>query len=635
MSGAVSLVTDPRVIGWRFLPHTSETSPVDPSGQHVHLTPDLMVPMRDGVRLAADLYRPAANGEPVPGRWPAILIRTPYSKVTLQQTQHVGQRWAEAGYACVIQDCRGRYQSEGTFYKYVHEPEDGYDTVEWVAAQDWCDGHVGTTGASYLCHVQTFMAPLRPPHLKAMFCIKGGFFNAHTSGVRQGGALEFRQMVWAFKEARVSQEAQRDPVVRAALAETSLADWLTRFPFKRGYSPISAAPAYEEYLFDQLEHGDYDDYWKQIGFNTEERLAEYADVPTVYLSSWYDIYAWSDVDFFQHLAPVKRGPIRLIMGPWEHTGEERVAGEVDFGPEARLAGNLAADRFALERRWFDRWLKGIQNGVDAEPAVRYFAMGGGSGGRSPEGHLQHGGTWRAAAGWPLPDAQPVSLYLQPGGRLADQAPEAGQASSGYTHDPAHPVPTLGGNMIRYENILWPGAYDQRERPEFFLCKPPYLPLATRPDVLVFRTRPLDRELEVTGAVTVRLHVSSSAPDTDFTVKLIDEYPPSQDYPRGFAMNVTHGIRRCRYRDGREAGGPMLPEKAYALDITCYPTSNRFQPGHCIRLDVASSNYPHFDLNTNTGEPFGASQRLQAAHNRVHHDQEHPSRVVLPVIRGRA
>ncbi len=602
-----------------------------PIWEEVHATSDVMVPMRDGVRLAADLYLPARNGSPEPGRWPAILIRTPYNKVTLQRTQNVGQLWAQHGYACLIQDCRGRYNSAGTFYKYINEPQDGYDTVEWMAKQAWCDGNIGTTGASYLCHVQTFMAGLSPPHLKAMFCIKGGFYNAHTSGVRQGGALEFRQMVWAFKEAKVSQEAQRDPVVQKAFAETNLADWLKRFPFKRGYSPISPAPAYEAYLFDQLENSDYGDYWKQIGFNTEECLDAYADIPTVYLSSWYDIYARSTVDFYRNLSRAKQAPIQLIMGPWEHSTDERIAGDVDFGPGASLAGSLASDRFALERRWFDRWLKGIENGAERDAPVRYFAMGGGDGRRTPEGHLSHGGTWRCSQAWPPTDAREVPLYLDAGGGLSATPPEGSEASSGYRYDPADPVPTLGGNMIRYENILWPGAYDQRERPDFFLCKPPYLPLAARPDILVFRTPPLDQDLEVTGTPTARLYVSSSAPDTDFTLKLVDEYPPNEDYPRGFAMNITHGIRRCRYRNGRDKAELMAPGRIYPIEITCYPTSNRFQSGHRIRLDIASSNYPHFDINTNTGEPFGTSQRLAVAHNTVHHNRDYPSHLILTVL----
>jgi putative CocE/NonD family hydrolase len=500
-----------------------------------------------------------------------------------------------------------------------------------MARQAWCDGNVGTTGGSYLCHVQTFMAALNPPHLKAMFCIKGGFYNAHTCGIRQGGALEFRQVVWAFKEASVSQEAQRDPAIKKAFEGTDLADWLVRYPFKRGYSPLSPATAYEAYLYDQIENGDYNAYWKQLGLNAEERIADYADVPTVYLCGWYDIYARSIIDFYRNLSRIKRGPIKLIMGPWEHGGEGQVAGEVDLGSGASLAGNLYPDRFALERRWFDRWLKGIGNGIEDDPPVRYFVMGGGDGRQTGQGNMNHGGTWRTAHAWPPSDAQRLTFYLHDGGGLSASPPDETSGSSSYCYDPRNPVPTLGGNMIRYGNILWPGAYDQCERPEFFLCQPPYLPLATRPDMLVFRTAPLEKDVEVTGTITARLYISSSAPDTDFTVKLIDEYPPNVDYPRGFAMNVTHGIVRCRYRDSRERAELMEAGEIYSVEITCYPTSNRFCRGHRIRVDIASSNYPHFDLNTNTGEPFGSSQRMIVADNKVYHNGDYGSHIVLPIV----
>lgn len=245
--------------------------------------------------------------------------------------------------------------------------------------------------------------------------------------------------------------------------------------------------------------------------------------------------------------------------------------------------------------------------------------------------MHHGGTWRTSDAWPPLGTEQTSFYLQGGGGLSRAAPQGKTGSSGYLYDPREPAPTLGGNMIRYQNVLWPGAYDQRERPEFFLCKPPYLPLATRPDILVFRTEPLGGDVEVSGTVIARLYISSSAPDTDFAVKLIDECPPNEDYPRGFAMNVTHGILRCRYRSSRERAEWMEPGEIYQVEITCYPTSNRFQEGHRIRLDIASSNYPHFDINTNTGEPFGASQRIFVADNRVYHSKDHPSHVILPVV----
>jgi putative CocE/NonD family hydrolase len=319
------------------------------------------------------------------------------------------------------------------------------------------------------------------------------------------------------------------------------------------------------------------------------------------------------------------------MGPWEHGNEGQVAGEVDFGENASLSGNIETDRFTLERRWFDRWLKGIQNGVENDPPVRYFAMGGGDGRRTLAGQIRHGGSWRAADAWPPSTTQKAALYLQADGGLAPELNTSPPAASTYRYDPRDPVPTLGGNMIRYQNILWPGAYDQVERPGFFLCKPPYLPLATRHDVLVYRSEPLERDLEIAGTVVARLHISSSAPDTDFTVKLIDEYPPNVDYPRGFAMNITHGIQRCRYRNSRERAEFMEPGQVYAIKVVCYPTSNLFQEGHRIRVDIASSNYPHFDVNPNTDAPLGRAQRTAIADNTVHHSRERPSHILLPVV----
>jgi putative CocE/NonD family hydrolase len=368
----------------------------------------------------------------------------------------------------------------------------------------------------------------------------------------------------------------------------------------------------------------------QVGLNAEAYLDAYADVPTLYLCGWYDIYARSTIDFFENLSPIKRGPIQLIMGPWEHSNEGRVAGEVDMGEEAFLAGNLAEDRFALERRWFDHWLKGVPNGAGDDPAVRYYTMGGGDGRRTSEGHMSHGGRWRSAAAWPPAGGRAVALYMRAGGDLSTEAPgDDGELSSAYLYDPRHPVPTLGGNMIRHGNILWPGAYDQVERPDFFLCRPPYLPLATRHDVLVFRTPPLERDVEVTGSIVAHLYVSSSAPDTDFTVKVIDEGVPNEDYPRGFAMNVTHGIRRCRYRDSRERAEWMELGEVYEIEVVCYPTSNLFQRGHRIRVDVSSSSYPHYDPNPNTGGPLGRELRTEIAENAIYHAPDCPSHVLLP------
>jgi len=730
---------------------------------------NVMIPMRDGVKLAGDLYMPAIDGKPEEGRqFPCVLIRTPYNKSAENpEVRNPGYYWTHYGYCCFIQDVRGRFESEGEFYKYTGEAEDGYDTVEWIAVQKWCNGSICTDGPSYLCHVQTSMALLRPPSLKAMFCNKGGFFNAHSSGVRQGGAFEARQWVWGVKQA-----PRTTPQMKEAMNEIDvhLGDWLKRYPWKKADSPLSLTQEYEKYLFDQASNMAYGPYWKQIGLNTEEYLDDFADIPCIWLSGWYDIYCRSTIDFFTHLTPRKKGPHLLIMGPWQHVGPEgHVAGDVDFGVSALISGNLAPTVTSLARRWFDRWAKGasprrkplqlkspkqktttlgdqtspqsssssqetawpglpvesllrgpsvyvLPSSVPKErteedgplpPPVRYFRMGGGDGHKTSQGHMYHGGVWMAASGWPPVGTEYVNFYLgkrtlKPnrydqvvmekkndgaGAKMAGTAAsgtigdnddddceadeQLGQADgmipsktsfphlsssssssdngcytftphhppstiltnplcvSSYDFDPRDPCPSIGGNVFGHRDVLLAGAFNQVERPGFFLCKPPYLPLSSRRDVLVFRTNPLKSSLDVTGMPIVKLIVSTSALDTDFTAKLIDEYPPSPSYPSGYAMQVTHGIRRCRFRADRTKPEWMVPGRAEEITIELYPTSNLFARGHVIRLDISSSNFPHFDLNMNTGEEF-ENQRCVVATNRVFHQHAYPSRLMLPI-----
>jgi hypothetical protein len=294
------------------------------------------------------------------------------------------------------------------------------------------------------------------------------------------------------------------------------------------------------------------------------------------------------------------------------------AGDVDFGPAAPVDGNLADDFFALRRRWFDRWVKGAANGVDAEPAVRIFVMGGGSGRRDTAGRLDHGGRWRIAADWPLPQTQWTKFYLNSDRSLGRETPHDGAQPLDYTSDPRNPVPTIGGALSSGEPVMRGGAYDHRK-------------LRERADVLAFSTPPLARDLEVTGPVSVRLWIASDSPDTDFTAKLIDVHPPNEDYPNGFAMNLTEGILRCRYRDSWERPTPMAPGEVYAITIELFPTGNLFSRGHRLRLDIASSNFPHFDINPNSGEPEGAMEHPRVARNRVLIDAAHPSHIVLPII----
>jgi putative CocE/NonD family hydrolase len=304
---------------------------------------------------------------------------------------------------------------------------------------------------------------------------------------------------------------------------------------------------------------------------------------------------------------------------------------VDFGPHAVLDGNLAPDFLSLRRRWFDRWLRDVDNGVDREPPVKLFVMGGGSGRRNAAGRLDHGGAWRAESDWPIPDTRWTPYYLGPGGLLATEAPRARRDFVEYRYDPRDPVPTIGGTVTSGQPVMVGGAFDQREAARFFGSREPYRPLADRSDVLVFQTPPLEEAVELTGPIRVELWISSSAPDTDFTAKLIDVYPASADYPDGFAMNLTDGILRVRYRDSWEHPALMTPGEVYRIRIDAFPTSNRFARGHRIRLDISSSNFPHFDANPNTGEPEGRATRVAVARNRVYLEAGRPSHAILPVI----
>jgi uncharacterized protein len=604
----------------------------------------VMVPMRDGVRLATDIYRPARNGVAITGRFPVILERTPYgrdqrsrSEIDLGMSEsltrpEVAASFVRHGYVVAFQDCRGRWGSEGEFVKYLREGEDGYDTVLWLAAQPWCDGRVATMGLSYAAHTQGALACLAPKPLAAMVIDSGAFSNAYQSGIRYGGAFELKQATWAFNQAKESRYAQANPLVRAALEREDLRKWFAMMPWKPGHSPVRWVPEYEDYLFEQWTHGAFDDYWRQLGIYTEGFYDTFADVPQVHMSSWYDAYVRTATDNYVALRRRKKSAVRLIMGPWLHGDRATTSsGDVEFGPNASFDGNLGANWREFRRRWFDHWVKGVANGVDREPAVRLFLMGGGSGLRTPAGKLDHGGRWIQSTNWPLPETRFVRYHLQPEGRLDPALPPEGAESYSYDHDPSRPVPTIGGALTSGEPVFTGGAYDQREDPRFFGIQNPGMPLASRADVLVFETEPLAEDVAVIGPIAVHLHVSSCAVDTDFTAKLIDVHPPNVDYPQGFAMNLTDGILRCRYRDSWEKPTPMTPGTVYAIAIEPFATCNLFKRGHRIRLDIASSNFPRFDVNPNSGEPEGKARLRRIATNTVYADQARPSHVVLPLV----
>ncbi|MBL8835124.1 MAG: CocE/NonD family hydrolase [Alphaproteobacteria bacterium] len=613
----------------------------------VAIESDVMVAMRDGVRLATDIHRPARDGRALPGPFPVVLERTPYGKTQSSRSERtardpkpggraeVARAFVARGYAVVYQDCRGRHGSEGRFTKYLDDGPDGADTVAWLVAQPWCDGRVGTMGLSYAAHTQAALGCLAPAGLAAQVIDSGGFSNAFQGGIRQGGAFELKQATWAYNQALLSPEVARDPVRRAALAAEDLRAWFARMPWRPGHSPLRFAPDYEDYLFEQWTHGAFDDYWKQVGIYMAGSYDRYADVPVVIMSSWYDAYTRTATENYIGLRSRKAGPVKLILGPWTH-GDRSVthAGDVDFGPEATIDGAIAPDWREFRLRWFDRFLKGVDNGADRDPAVRIFVMGGGSGRRNEAGRLDHGGRWRAEADWPLPDTRWTNYYLHGDGTLRTTPPEDAAPPLEYDFDPAKPVPSIGGTITSGLPLMEGGAYDQVEAAAFYGCAPPFLPLASRADILVFQTAPLAEPVEVTGPITVRLWIASDCPDTDFTAKLIDVHPPSADYPRGYAMNITDGILRARYRSSWEHPTPMEPGQVYEVAVEPFPTSNLFAAGHRIRLDIASSNFPHFDVNPNTGEPEGRARRKRIARNSVFVDRARPSHVVLPVIARR-
>ncbi len=584
---------------------------------------NVMVPMRDGVRLAADVYRPARDGKPVDGRFPTLLTRTPYNK---QGSAAEAKYYASRGYAVVANDCRGRYASEGTWRLMVDDPADGFDIVEWIARQPWSDGKVGTFGTSYPGGTQHALAEMSPPHLTTMIPIDA-LSNCGVSGMRHGGAFELRFMNWMFNQgASNSQAALANPALKAALDENArrIRDHVDSLPFFKGTTPLKHAPEYESWLFEALRSGPETDFWKIKGMSVVDHVSDYKDVPVLHITGWYDSWTRQVTMNYEALSKAKTSPQRLVIGPWVH-GSQRsnVSGEVEFTREA------AIDLNAFRLRWYDHWLKGAENGVEADPPVLLYIMGTGDDHKTQHG-LMHGGYWRAESEWPLSRARATDYYLHADGSLSTSKPTEPERRTTYNFDPNHPVPTIGGNISSNNNLMSNGGYDQRPRDDTHAAQN-RLPLSERPDVLVFRTEPLADDVEVTGTVEVHLWIASTAPDTDFTAKLVDEIPPNTDYPLGFDLNIGDSIIRARYRESLNHPRLMEPGQVYPVAIRRYPTSNVFKKGHRIRIDISSSNYPRFDVNPNTGEPLGTSRRRIVVDNTVFHDAQRPSRVVLPIV----
>ena len=593
---------------------------------------DVMVPMRDGVKLATDIYFPARGDVHAEGKFSVVLERTPYNK---SAGSVAAAHLVPYGYIVIFQDVRGRYKSEGRWRPIRDDPNDGFDTARWIGAQSWCNGSIGTMGSSYGGATQHALAIANAPYIKAMVP-RNAMSNFGRYGVRHNGAFELRFFNWAFTLGVATEEPNRSAAAMRAAEEPAAApalinmgahvrDYVRGLPLRPGTTPLKFAPDYEAWLIEAMSHCDYDDFWKNSGSSVVDHLAEYKDVPEYHTTGWYDSWGTQVANLnYVELRKAKHSLQRLIVGPWIHSAENH-----DFAGQAQFTEDAALDLWAFHLRWFDHWLKGIDNGVDREPPIRIYVMGGGDAHKTAEGRIFVGGHWRNEQEWPLARTQATPYYLHSGGVLSPDAPTA-DAPIRYLFDPRNPVPTLGGNISSQGTIMFQGAANQRCNPDFWLCTDSR-PLSARNDVVIFQTPPLANDMEVTGRLIVKLWAASNSLDTDFTAKLIDVYPPNHDFPGGVDLNIADSIVRARYRNGFGKAELLTSGQPYEFTIEMYPTSLVFARGHRIRLDISSSNFPRFDINPNTGEPLNNNRRWQIAENTIYLDAQHPSHIVLPVI----
>ncbi|NOX99680.1 MAG: CocE/NonD family hydrolase [Verrucomicrobia bacterium] len=600
------------------------------SGKEIQSDPvigrDIMVSMRDGVKLATDVYLPSKEGKVIEGKYPVILTRLPYNK---DGCKGYAPFFAKNGYVFVAQDTRGCFKSEGEWHMLTDDGVDGVDTAAWIAKQPWSNGEIGMMGTSYFGGTQHAMAMAKAPQLKTVIPVDAMSNLGHAS-MRYGGAFELRFWNWIINNAGSASRQAKDPGVATALKQMAAQrkSYLMQLPLRRGTTPLKLTPDHESWLVEGMKNGANNDFWKQN--NVIDYPQDYKDIPVYLVGGWYDSWASNTTANYMALTPAIKGPVYLIMGPWIHNGQAGSAhGQVDFGGNAAIAKPLD-----WRLQWFDHWLKGkgeaVGKAAPFKSKVRIFVMGQGDGHKTKAGKLFHGGSWRNEQEWPLARTKYTAYYLQSDGGLATEKSELGQTSTSFEFDPKNPVPTIGGNISSGEGILIAGAYDQRGGKHVWNWQKP-IPLSARNDVLVFETEPLKQDVEVTGEIEVNLWASSSALDTDFTAKLIDVYPPTKDFPEGFDLSIGDGIIRARFRDSLKEEKLMKPGEVYPMTIKLYPTSNVFKKGHRIRVDISSSNFPRFDVNPNTGEPLNDNRRVQTAINTVHMDAEHPSHILLPIV----
>ncbi|HVA89826.1 MAG TPA: CocE/NonD family hydrolase [Chloroflexota bacterium] len=563
---------------------------------------DMPATMRDGTVLRANIYRPRGEGP-----WPVLLTRLPYGKdLPLGSAVLDPVQVARRGYVVIVQDTRGCWASEGDWYPFVTEAEDGVDTIAWAASLPYADGQVGMYGASYYGFTQWAAAALRPPALRALVpsvtwadpadgLMSRGGAREHGPGARwnmlmglgelarrhAGDAPALGKAIWMLGQ-------EIDALGSRGYWELPLADFppLRRTNVGRMFFDSFAAPQ--------------DVTPRPVAATAIVGKHAGVQVPTFNIGGWYDIFLAGTIANYTAMRSQGK-PAKLLIGPWTHGLGGNPVGEINFGMGAQGSFlDLRTDLGSLQLRWFDHWLKARDTGIMEEPPIKLFVMGA--------------NLWRDEQEWPLARAVPSQWYLHTEGTLSRERPDD-ETPDLYDYDPADPTPTRGGALLMTPEFP-PGPYDQRV-------------IEARPDVLVYRSAPLEHDVEVTGPIAVHLWAISSAPDTDFVARLTDIFPD------GRAINLTDGIIRARYRNHAKGEAPTLiePGRPYEYEIDLWATSNLFKAGHRIGLQVTSSNFPRWDRNQNTGHPIGVDAELAVAHQQILHDQEHPSRVVLPLVVG--
>jgi putative CocE/NonD family hydrolase len=558
---------------------------------------DVPLATRDGTVLRSDVYRPADGG-----RHPVLLGRTQYGKETWGAWM-APARTAGEGYVVVVNDMRGQFASEGEFDPFAYDVEDSYDVVEWCAAQAWSSGKVGMFGSSSCGFVQLQAAIAQPPHLVAIAPKQTWSSFGRGCAYDPGGAFSMYTQEWALLQTTIDWEHRipRDRPDRVAVRQAA-ARALWEVGRWHGHLPLRELPPLPRdvapYYYRWLEHPDHDAYWQARNVAAQyERI----QIPALHLVGWFDRFAVSTVRNYRGIferggTPEARRNQKLIIGPWPHGVPVITAcGDQHYGP----AGSV--DVRALLLRWYGYWLKGIDTGIMDEPRVRLFILGE--------------NLWRDEEEWPLARTRFTPYYLHSQGRantldgdgLLSPTPPTDEPVDSYRFDPIDPTPSVPGRVAR----PW-GPVDQR-------------PIERRPDVLCYTSPPLARDTEVTGPIVARLWAASSAPDTDWLIKLVDVYPD------GYAFRLSEGMIRARYRESQERPTLLEPGRIYQYTIELAPVGNLFRAGHRIRVEVASASFPQYDRNMNTGQAFGADTVGVSAVQLVYHDADHPSHVELPLV----